>query len=179
MQKLKALEKGARFYRAAQGAKWPVRKKLAQELLTDGIFSLTEVSMICNLHRRTIKRYPEYKVHGSKRLVNKFNPGSLDLLHTVRRKLINIEDVHNGHLLTLVNDGNGLLVISFWLDISMDTIRRRTSGQITSEWFNHKRRLGGARAWETRKQRGTDRSSYRPNGGRPITTKNSDSPGLW
>ena len=59
MKILEAMRKGSRFYRASQGAKYKSRERMGKELITDGIFNVTEVSAIVNIHRRTIKRWPE------------------------------------------------------------------------------------------------------------------------
>lgn len=176
MKILEALRKGARYYRASQGAKMDKRRRMGKELILDGVFNKNEVSMIVGFHPRTVNKWPEME-YVTKRLSMKFNPTSLDLFVRVRRAILQGTPLQNGWFSVLYNDGNSQRVIAFFTGLDKDHVRKRLNGEITSEWVNHRKRLGGLKAWETRKQRGTDRSSYLPNGGRPSATTGNDSSG--
>ena len=178
MKILEAMRKGSRYYRASQGAKYPNRKRMGRELIADGVFNVNEVSAIVGIHKKTIKKWPEME-YLTKRLSMKFNPSSLDLMIMVRRALLQATPLQNEWFSVLYNDGNSQRVIAFFTGIDKEFVRKRINGEITDEWFNHRKRLGGIKAWETRKQRGKTGSSYRPNGGRPSAAPDSDSPGVW
>lgn len=154
MKILEAMRKGSRFYRASQGAKYKSRERMGKELITDGIFNVTEVSAIVNIHRRTIKKWPEMQ-YLTDRLSIKFNPSSLDLFISTRRALLQGTPLQNEWFSVLYNDGNSYRVIGFFTGLHPENVKKRLDGKITDEWVNHRRRLGGLKAWETRKQRGT------------------------
>lgn len=158
MEVLNALRKGARYYRVCQGAKLTKRRQLAKELMLDGVFNNNEISMITNFHKKTLGRWPESE-HMSKRLSVKFNPGSLDLFVFVRRAILEASPLQNGHFVTLYNDGNSYLVIAFFTGVDSGTVQGRVRGEITTEWFNHRKRLGGVKSGKTAKQSGRDRNS--------------------
>ena len=178
MKILEAMRKGATYHRACRGAKLENRRRMGKELIIDGVFNKNEVSAIVDLHPRTIAKWPEME-HVTPRLSMKFNPHSLDTFIMVRRALLQGTPLQNGWFSVLYNDGNSQRVIAFFTGLDRENVVKRINGKITNEWVNHRKRLGGIKAWETRKQRGKTGSSYLPNGGRPSTTTTGDSPGIW
>lgn len=154
MKILEALRKGSRYYRASQGAKYRNRNRMGRELLADGIFNITEISMIVGIHKKTIKKWEEME-YLTPRLSMKFNPSSLDLFISVRRALLQQTPLQNAWFSVLYSDGNSQRVIAYFTGLDRDNLRKRLDGKTTHEWVNHRKRLGGLKAWETRKRRGT------------------------
>lgn len=149
MEILKALEQGARAFRACRGeAKLKDRKRYAKELMLTGVFNQNEISHICNLSKRPLRAYPEY-VYCSKRNSVHFNPSSLDLFIFVRRRYISGLPLRNAWFSVLFNDGNSTRVIAYFTGMERGGVERRVRGQITTEWVNHNKRLGGNRSVKT------------------------------
>lgn len=124
--------------------------------MLEGIFNLNEIIMITNMSKSALKTYPEYEFCSRRNSV-KFNPSSLDTFAYVRRAYMGGEPLRNAWFEVLYSDGNSLLVIAFFTGMNRSEVIRRTKGEVTAEWVNHRKRLGGTKSVQKPKHSGYKR----------------------